>query len=639
MAIGGSGKGIQIVVGTDYKDRDLKRAQRDLNKLSAQAKKTQGPIAQLAGGFRKQLTPNLALAGAAAAAFAMKLGVDAVRAAAAEEQAVARLSQALNNAGESLALEGVETGIDRMARATGIADDELRPAMITLVNATQDAAKAQDLLSLALDISAGSGRDLSSVTMALGKAANGQVTALRRLGVPLSDAAVKSGDLNAITRELQQTFQGQAAKAANTFQGRLNRLNVAVGELQEAFGQGLMDGLYSFTDSADSTAESIQGLEPLVQATGEAIGQLGGRLGDTAYIVDQYSKKIAGGSDATNDLADSGDNAITNFVQLIPIIGSYLTVAGEHAATMRDDAEASQHASVKHADYRDAVVRAADAAKGAVTYVDDLGNQVTMSGDEAEDAAEKFDLFAAAISKTEQVVAFRQAVNEVGTAFKKANTPVNIFSEQGEENFNLLKGLIERTASYSESQTTLAGKASVASQGLGTLSDAFTNTKMDAGTRALLLEPFQALIDDLREAGVDVAGLQAQLNALKSKTITITTNYQMTGANKQALYEADGGMVAGRGFGTPRGSDTVPAMLTPGEFVVRSSAVQQFGRGFFSQLNRGINPLEGMTPTVGSSGSGLSIGSITVQAAPGERAETSLPRALRRASFLAGVNG
>jgi hypothetical protein len=639
MAVSGSGKGIQIVVGTDYNDRDLKRAQRDLNRLGAQAKKTQGPVAQLGAGIRKSLTPNLMLAGAAAAAFAVKLGVDAVRAAAAEEQAVARLSQALNNAGESLALDGVETGIDRMARATGIADDQLRPAMITLVNATQDAAKAQELLSLALDISAGSGRDLSSVTMALGKAANGQVTALRRLGVPLSDAAVKSKDLNAITAELQRTFQGQAAKAANTFQGRLNRLNVAVGELQEAFGQGLMDGLSSFTDSADSTAESIQGLEPLVQATGQAIGQLGGRLGDTAYIVEQYSKKISGGSDATNDLADSGENATTNFVQLIPILGSYLTVAGEHAATMRDDAEASQSASVRHADYRDAVVRAADAAKGAVTYVDDLGNQVSMSGDDAEEAAEKFDLFAAAISKTEQVVAFRQAVDEVGSAFKKANTPVNIFGEQGEENFNLLKGLIERTASYSESQTTLAGKASVASQGLGTLAAAFANTKMDAGTRALLLEPFQALIDDLREAGVDVTGLQTKLNALKSKTITVTTNFQMTGANKQALYEADGGTVAGRGFGTPRGSDTVPAMLTPGEFVVRSSAVQQFGRGFFSQLNRGINPLAGMTPTAPGRNGGFSIGTIVVQSAPGERADSSLPRALRRQAFLAGANG
>jgi hypothetical protein len=139
---------------------------------------------------------------------------------------------------------------------------------------------------------------------------------------------------------------------------------------------------------------------------------------------------------------------------------------------------------------------------------------------------------------------------------------------------------------------------------------------------------------------VDVTGLQAKLNALKSKTITITTNYQMTGTNKQALYEADGGLVAGRGFGTPRGSDTVPAMLTPGEFVVRASAVQRFGRGFFSQLNRGINPIAGMTPSVGGSGSGLTInGGITVVSAPGERAETSLPRALRRAAFLAGVNG
>jgi hypothetical protein len=85
--------------------------------------------------------------------------------------------------------------------------------------------------------------------------------------------------------------------------------------------------------------------------------------------------------------------------------------------------------------------------------------------------------------------------------------------------------------------------------------------------------------------------------------------------------------------------DTIPAMLTPGEFVIRRQAVKQFGTDLFSQLNRGINPLAGMTPSVGGSGGGLSIGSITVQAAPGERAETSLPRALRRASFLAGVNG
>ena len=154
-----------------------------------------------------------------------------------------------------------------------------------------------------------------------------------------------------------------------------------------------------------------------------------------------------------------------------------------------------------------------------------------------------------------------------------------------------------------------------------------------------ILPAMQESVRKMREAGVDVTGLQTKLNALKSKTITVTTNFQMTGANKQALYEADGGTVAGRGFGTPRGSDTVPAMLTPGEFVVRSSAVQQFGRGFFSQLNRGINPLAGMTPTAPGRNGGFSIGTIVVQSAPGERADSSLPRALRRQAFLAGVNG
>ena len=78
-------------------------------------------------------------------------------------------------------------------------------------------------------------------------------------------------------------------------------------------------------------------------------------------------------------------------------------------------------------------------------------------------------------------------------------------------------------------------------------------------------------------------------------------------------------------------------MLTPGEFVMRRQAVKQFGADLFSQLNRGVNPLAGMTPTRGNSG-GLTInGGITVQAAAGERAEESLPRALRRMSFLAGM--
>jgi len=626
----GSGKGINIIVGATYTDKQLKAAIRDLQRMDRTAKKAQGPIAQLASGFRNQLTPNLALAGAAAAAFAVKFGVDAVKAAAAEEAAIARLSQALANVDQSMALDSVESFIDGMARATGVADDQLRPAMTTLVNATGDAAQAQRLMSLALDVSAGSGRDLSSVTMALAKAANGQTTALRRLGVPLSEAAVKSGDLRTVTAELNDVFRGQAAKAANTFEGRLKRLGVAFGELQESLGTGFLNGLQGGEEGTRDLTSAIESLEPAMEGLGAMVATQVNGLGDLADIMGLLKSETGE--------ADSG------FVTFMQTIKTFNPSPLEWVSSLRRDLENTgvefETVADKHSEYQDAVVRTANASRDAVTYVNDLGSEVTQSGEDAEEAASKFDLFAAAIDKTDQVVAFRQAIDQVGEAFKKSNTPVNIFGEKGEENFTLLKGLIERTASYAETQGNLAGKASVASQGLGSLADAFKNTKMDAGTRALLLEPFQALIDDLREAGVDVAGLQAQLDALKSKTVTITTEYRFIGSDKRDTqeYPAAGGLITGR-RAVGRGSDTVPAMLTPGEFVMRRSAVQTFGADLFSQLNRGINPLSGMTPGVSGSAGGFQIGTINVVSAPGESAEVSLPRALRRAAFLAGVNG
>lgn len=633
----GRGKGIQIVAGATYTDRDIKRAIRDLQRMERAGKKATGAFGQLGAGIKKHFTPNLMLAGAAAAAFAVKIGVDAVKAAAAEEQAIARLSTALENAGQGLALDGVEIGIDRMARATGIADDQLRPAMITLVNATQDAAKAQDLLSLALDVSAGSGRDLSSVTMALAKASNGQVTALRRLGVPLSDAAVKSKDLNAITAELQRTFRGQAAQAADTFQGRLNRLGVALGELQEALGTGFINALEGGANGTDDLASAIKDLEPVVQGLGAQVGGAVKGLGDLVFLGGEAANAMGLFESSTNDASTGVEDFVNGLIEFTFANGGALGAVSDLRDQLEESGVITQSAAEKHVDYKDAVERASIAAENSVSSIGAMGEEVTMSGEDAAEAAEKFDLFAAAIAKTDQVVAFRQAIDEVGTAFKRTNTPVNIFGEKGKENFDTLKGLIERTASYAEGVENTASQAAIASQGLDSLAGAMANSTMDSQTRALLLEPFQALIDDLRDAGVDVTNLQTKLDALKSKTITVTTEYRFIGGDKKSFYEADGGRITGAGFGTPRGSDSVPAMLTPGEFVIRRSAVQRFGADFFSQLNRGINPLAGMAPTASSGGSGFNVGTINVTAAPGEKAEQSLPRALRRMSFLAGI--
>ena len=633
MAVSGSGKGIQIVVGTDYNDRDLKRAQRDLDRLKGEAAKTATPMQKLGATLRQNLGPALAMAGAAAAAFATKLAIDGVKAAIADEAAARKLAQTLTNLGEAHRTADVENFITELQMATGVVDDEMRPAFERLVRSTGNVDEAQRALSIALDISAGRGKSLELVANSLGKAYDGNANALGRLGLGVDSAILKTGNMQVITGELSRLFAGQAAQAADTFQGQIQRVSVAFDELQESFGAGFLSGLGDSSSGTDDLVDSIRDLQPALEALGEQIGGAIKSLGELSSGLTQTAE------DLNIPRSEGAKNFLEYFIGIPGLLKTAAGALGLFRSATEDQDDVNARIVVSHADYRDAVVRVGQAASTSVTYVDEFGNSVTESGEDAEDAAEKFDLFAAAIAKTDQVVAFRQAIDEVGGAFKRTNTPVNIFGEKGQENFDTLKGLIERTASYAESVDGVASQAAIASQGLSSLEGAFKNAKMDPATRALLLEPFQALIDDLSEAGVDVTNLQIKLDSLKSKNITVTTEYRFTSSNKQAFFEADGGRIAGRGFGVPRGSDTVPAMLTPGEFVVRKSAVDKFGAGLFSQLNRGINPLAGMSPTGSGRAGGFSIGTINVTSVAGERAETSLPRALRRAAFLAGVNG
>ena len=308
-----AGKGIQIVVGTDYKDKDLKRAQRDLDRLKAQAAQTATPMQKLGSTIRSNLGPALAMAGAAAGALAVKFAVDGVKAAAAEEAALAKLSTALGNVGQSFAETEVNTFIDDLQRATGVADDELRPAFQRLVTATRDAGKAQELLGLALDISVGSGKSLESVSTALAKASLGQATALRRLGVPLSDAAVKSGNLQDITRELSASFGGQALNAAKTFEGQIKRLGIAFGEAQESFGKGFLDALGDTNATTDNVMETFKNLEPILYDLGQQIGQLAVELGK----LDQNTGLLRAGFKAVTDITGPTTDAVMYFLRVV----------------------------------------------------------------------------------------------------------------------------------------------------------------------------------------------------------------------------------------------------------------------------------------------------------------------------------
>jgi hypothetical protein len=163
--------------------------------------------------------------------------------AAAKDQESQKLleAQLIRSAGATTAMvSATEEFIEKAMMATGIADDDLRPAFGNLVRATGDLTKSQRLFNLALDISAATSRDLESVTLGLGRAATGQIGALTRLGIPLDEGAKKSKDFGAILRQLEGQFGGAAATAADTFSGRVKILKTSLGEVVESIGYLLL---------------------------------------------------------------------------------------------------------------------------------------------------------------------------------------------------------------------------------------------------------------------------------------------------------------------------------------------------------------------------------------------------------------
>ena len=197
------------------------------------------------GDFAKKAGVAFAIAGAAAVAYAGKLLVDGVKSAIEDEAAQAKLATTLKNvAGATNAqIAATEAYITKTALAVGVTDDELRPSLERLSRATKDVEAAQKLQSLALDIAAGSGKSLEAVSAALAKGYEGNTASLGKLGVGLSAAQLKTMSFDEVTKALAVTFEGQANIQADTFAGKMERLNIAIDEGKETVGAFVLDAI------------------------------------------------------------------------------------------------------------------------------------------------------------------------------------------------------------------------------------------------------------------------------------------------------------------------------------------------------------------------------------------------------------
>ncbi len=337
---------------------------------------------------------------------ALKLAVDGVKAAIEDEAAQARLAKTLENVtGATKAqVASVEDYITAASLAKGITDDELRPAFDRIIRTVKDAEKAQELLNLAMDVSAGTGKSLQSVSEALSKAYDGNLNALKKLGIKTQEIvpdtkaqenatraveraqlaynlavekyyenspqaekaalalqqakeklAESTGKTTKQTLEFDQvlaglsaTFSGQADIAANTYQGKMARLTIAINEAKESIGSALLPQLTKLTDfiiingvpalnSFIAGLTGKEGLKPKVQETSPKVAELASKTRDVedgayaAGLAIQTMGKRVGEIFAIIDIALGGEGSglkgLLKILKAIEVVVSAITEA------------------------------------------------------------------------------------------------------------------------------------------------------------------------------------------------------------------------------------------------------------------------------------------------------------------------
>jgi hypothetical protein len=321
----------------------------NLNKSLKTATKDVETFGDKMGKVGKMVGAAFVAAAAAAGAYAVKIGIDGVKAAIEDEKAQTQLALALENAtGATKAqIAATEQSILQMSLATGVADDDLRPALARLARSTMDTEKAQELLSTALDISTATGKPLETVANALGKAYDGNTASLGKLGIGLSAAELKTMDFTQVQSKLSDLFGGAAARNADTYAGRIARMQVAFNEAKETIGFALLPILEKLMGFINNNAlPIINKFSGAFSLDGNGLGGVITTLGN--IIVNTFTPIINGLLKAFGYIKDAiGDNLDTfkefgGYIAtyLAPVIGTVLggalQVAGKIAGGVID---------------------------------------------------------------------------------------------------------------------------------------------------------------------------------------------------------------------------------------------------------------------------------------------------------------
>lgn len=342
---------INIPLVVDFNGKGLRKAVEEFKKLETAGAKAQFAIQKAAIPAAAALT-GLALAATSFAKAAIQ-DQDAQLLLAGQLQRTTGATQAQIAANEQY--------IASLSKVVAVSDDELRPALSTLITGTKDLSKAQQLLGIALDTSRATGVDLQTVSEALSRGFNGNTRQLGQLSPELKTLIKEGASFSDVLQILQQNFGGAAEASAQTAAGGLRGFQIAIEEAQESIGTALIP--------------VVAQVVPLLRGMAEFAGRNATLIGTMAVVVGTLSGAILvingalAAYKAVGVITTLVNTALaTSFtaVQVATVVGIATAIAG--AATF---------------------VTLAAQIKGAIPSVDAYtGAQTTMNGRVADASVE-----------------------------------------------------------------------------------------------------------------------------------------------------------------------------------------------------------------------------------------------------------
>jgi hypothetical protein len=265
---------LAIPIVSTFDNGGVSSAIREFKNLESASDKV-GFVAQKAAKAAELGFLALGAAGVATAGFLLK----AAQAAGEDEAAQVKLESQIRATVKvsDAQVESIKEFIDKTQRAVGVSDDNLRPAFGRLLAATKDVQEAQDLLNVALDLAAITGKSVETTSLAIARAQEGAFGPLDKLGLGYEKGELKAMGFNETLKELEIRFSGAALDKANTFEGTMARLKLTLGELQESIGAKVLPILTDLGDAALRIAESfgLKGAAGGVKQLGAEIVGLG----------------------------------------------------------------------------------------------------------------------------------------------------------------------------------------------------------------------------------------------------------------------------------------------------------------------------------------------------------------------------